>query len=140
MSEEEGIYHKLPMEWIDRIFMRLEYIYGKKWTEQFCDKDRERIYKVMWQSGLMNCTATEIKRAIDVCMKELEMLKDKANPPHMIEFWNYAKGHRIPHLTTEKKMTANPQVARKAMDEINRKLGRRPQNGNDSDSPLSAIG
>lgn len=84
---------KLSLEYVNRIFQRLEEIYKEAWTETHKNQILKDSHIVMWQSALAGVTVDEIKKALELCEKS-----DRTFPPHAIEFWQYAKGHTRPRI------------------------------------------
>lgn len=95
---DESKFNKLPLEWVDRIFMRLESIYGDKWKELLPNEGKKQLYQKIWSTGLSGLKATEIQKALDACRSG-----DKYYPPTHIEFYHYAKGIKIPTIHEKKK-------------------------------------
>jgi hypothetical protein len=109
---------KIPIEWIERIFERMEQIYGDKWISHIGKHDRQRILKSIWSVALTGCNGHEIKRAIDIC----EAFPYSGIPTH-VEFYHYAKGIRKPgHMRPPIESKGSYEVAKKYLDQIKNKL------------------
>ena len=76
--------HKLPPEWVDRIFQRLDEIYQGQWS-LIC-KGKESEMKEMWASGLCDLGPEEIRKGIVYCRESL------AQPPTIVQFHFACKG------------------------------------------------
>jgi hypothetical protein len=134
MDEQKLHNFKLPVEWIDRIFIRLAEAYGSKFASQFMKPSYVDLEKLRWQSGLYGTTPEEIKSVLDMCKSGYI-----PNPPNVIEFFHYCKGHKQPIVKKEVASTskAKPEVAEKYMKLIMDKLhGRLDSEG---EAALSAL-
>ncbi len=111
-----------PMEWIDKLFDCMSQFYGKRWDSMFDRFMPVDLAKTLWQSALVGCTYDEIKRAL-VLLKRAS--QDPATkPPIHLEFYRYAKGTGTPTYRSKEDMLprGNPEVARKALDDIRARL------------------
>jgi len=81
---------KLPTDWVERIFERLECTYKSKWTCLVGDERRKNIYLNQWSTGLAGLTPQEIKRALAMCECSYHDL-----PPTVVEFYHMAKGLKV---------------------------------------------
>jgi hypothetical protein len=115
---------KPSMESIDKLFNCMREFYGERWTRQFDRWLPEDLVKTQWQSALQGCTYDEIRGAL-VLLKQAA--KSPASiPPHHLEFYHFAKGHSHPVIVNQPKAPiSNPEVARRALDEIKSKLSGR---------------
>ena len=109
------------MEWIDKLFNCMTEFYGTRWTKQFDRWMPEAIFKTLWQSALQGLTYNEIKGAL-VLLKQNAKISS-ALPPHQLEFFRIAKGSTHPVIQSDESLKrGDPDIARKALDEINSKL------------------
>ena len=110
---------KLPEEWIDRIFKRLAEAYGAKFATRFNSPQVIDMEKLRWQSGLYGTTPEEIKHVLNMCKSGYI-----PDPPNVIEFFHYCKGHKQPIVKKEVASTskAKPEVAEKYLKLIMDKL------------------
>ncbi len=112
---------KPPMEWIDKLFICMEQFYGTRWTKQFNKITPEDLFKTIWQTGLQGLTYEQIKRALVYLKRAAE--SNYSLPPHHLEFFRYAKGTEKPHIDYGANIgRGDPEIARRAMDEIRGKL------------------
>jgi hypothetical protein len=113
---------KIPMETIDRLFSCMTSFYGSRWTSLFDNWLPEKMAKVQWQSALQGLNHEEI-RGVLVLLRQAAKNPD-ALPPHCVEFHSYAKGTSRPHIAVPQNQAvrADPEIARRALDEINEKL------------------
>lgn len=79
--------YELPMDWIDRIFMRLQNIYGERWIKWYGHPKYQSLFKLIWSHGLFGLTSNEIRKAI----VELSGYPYSAMPT-LINFYHCAKG------------------------------------------------
>lgn len=93
---------KLPLEWIDRIFMRLVEAYGSKFASKFSKSYYVDLEKTRWQSGLVGVTADEIKHVLNLCQQRII-----PDPPNVIEFYHYCKGAKQPPIIKKNGYTRN---------------------------------
>lgn len=115
MDDAKQETYKIPAEWVDRIFLRLEYTFQEKWTSRFTKRDILEIEKMRWASALYKISANEVKRGIEACA-------NLRYPPTPIEFYDYAKGYKpIPRPKPEMK-PVNREAGQKAIAEIKRNL------------------
>lgn len=114
---------KIPKEWVDKLFNCMAEFYGERWTRYFGKPHLESFYKAIWQSGLVGLSYEQIKHALVLCKRSA--LHPSIKPPHVMEFFRFAKGYEMPLIEYERKgePTADPIVQRQAMDEIRQKLG-----------------
>lgn len=112
---------KLPMDWVDRIFTRLSFIYKDRWHPAISD-EKEWILKSMWSTALGGLDADAIKRGIAVC----ESFPNSDIPNH-IEFYHYAAGNKSPlqRNIIQKFERGSQEVASKYIAEIKSKLNKR---------------
>lgn len=120
----ERNFTKLPMEWVERIFERMECIYKDRWTSLVGNEGRKSILKTMWSTGLSGLDAHAIKKALSMC----ESFPHASIPTH-IEFYHYAKGIRTPVRTSSVKYQSpnapqpgNPEVAKEHLAKIREQL------------------
>ena len=134
MDEQKKTYEKIPVEWIDRIFKRLAEAYGDRFVTLFNSETAIDLERLRWQSGLIGCTADEIKRTLDLC--RIGKIKD---PPHVIEFFHYCKGHK--QATYQKPVVygkePNKELAKQYIDLLRNKLHGRL--GSEGEASLSAL-
>lgn len=134
MDDQKMTSYKVPVEWVDRIFVRLNEIYGDRFIDKFGKPEIYELERTRWQSALIGCTAEEIKRVIEYC--RTGFIKDA---PNAIEFFHWCKGHKI---TPPKPHTVNAapksEIAKQYMDLIREKLnGRAKSNWQDAVSALN---
>lgn len=110
---------KLPREWVERIFERLECVYKERWAIKYNDPAIRDLLITQWSSGLAGLSSNEIRKALAIC----ERYPYDAIPT-VIEFYHYAKGYRQPspippphYLAPERK-----ELALGYMSEIKSKL------------------
>jgi hypothetical protein len=104
--------YKLPAEWVDRIFLRLNEIYGDKFMGQFSKPEYIDLAKTVWRGGLAGLNSSEIKHALSICLNEL------STPPNCIEFFHYAKKYRVPPPPKVEPTKASQEVHKLYMDKI----------------------
>lgn len=115
---------KPEMEWIDKLFNCMREFYGERWTKQFDRWMPEELLKTLWQSALQGCTYDEIRGALVLLRQAAK--NPSALPPHHLEFYRFAKGSSHPVIINQpKSANCNPEVARRAIDEIKSKLSGR---------------
>ena len=110
--------YKLPTEWVDRIFQRLEEIYGCKWKIEI--QGKESLYREIWCTGLFGLTKEQVKKALAIC----EIFKH-ADIPNHIEFYHAAKGLPYNRRPIRKPLdigTRSLKVAEKHLSDIRRTL------------------
>ena len=112
----------IPMDWVDKIFETLERFYEDRWSKNFQRPDSEQQEKTIWRNGLVGLTQTEIRNALVLCRRHA--VHPTASIPHVMEFYRYAKGTHQPniHYKVEKFKAGDPEVAKKYLDEIKRKV------------------
>ena len=124
---------RIPVEWIDRIFKRLDEIYGVTFLNQFnSDKDFD-LERTRWQSGLHGATPDEIKKVLDMCRTRMI-----TSPPNIFEFYRYCKGYSAP--VPPKPSTGkepNKEIAQQYLKLIRDKL--HGKLGSDGQAALSAL-
>lgn len=113
---------KPSMESIDKLFNCMTEFYGDRWTRQFDRWLPETLVKAQWQSALQGLDHDEI-RGVLVLLKQAAK-SATAMPPHHMEFYNFAKGTARPFIDTKRvsQERGDPEVARRALAEINAKL------------------
>ncbi len=84
--KQEKKEYGLPSSWVERIFARLQEIYGDKWPPQK-DPNYISLMKTVWATSLANLSHLEIKRALDQCRINSNIVPDN------IKFHQYAKGY-----------------------------------------------
>lgn len=134
MDEQKRNSFKLPVEWIDRIFKRFDEIWGARFLELFTSERDFDFERTRWTAGLYGATAEEIRKVLDMCRTGL--IKD---PPNVIEFYHYCKGHKqpLPATRTHHTISApNRELGQKYLKLIQDKLHGRISDGDD---PLSAL-
>lgn len=85
----------IPQEWVDKIFGCMKLFYGERWDRLFDKPHRETLFKTIWQNGLAGLTYDQVKFALKLCRKDA--LHPRAFPPHVMEFFRYAKGEDRPY-------------------------------------------
>lgn len=113
---------KPPIEWIDKLFACMKEFYGARW-ENHINHYPEDVLKTMWQSALIGLTYDEIRKTLILCKKMAQNAGDK--PPHQIDFYNIAKGKKIPCIRVnygEQLKPKNPEVAKRYIDDIKNQL------------------
>ena len=111
---------EIPKEWIDKIFNCMNLWFGERWEKQI-GKIPEDLIKNVWQSGLQGLTYEQIKRALVLLKRQSE--NSWAIPPHIMEFFRFAKGSASPHIDYDQAIRyGDPEVASKALAEIKGKL------------------
>lgn len=134
MDEQKKTYEKVPIEWIDRIFKRLAEAYGDSFVTRFNSTTAIDLERVRWQSGLIGCTADEIKHTLDLC--RLGKIKD---PPNVMEFFHYCKGNMKATYQKPKPFGPEPnrELAKQYLDLLRNKLHGRL--GSEGEASLSAL-
>lgn len=110
----DGRLKVLPMDWVERIFQRLEAIYKEQWIKSIGRPDLKDLYLTQWSSGLVGLTVNEIKRALAVCEYNA-----KHDMPNVVEFFHYAKGR--PYQGYVRKLDQKPpnkELAKHHLDKI----------------------
>jgi hypothetical protein len=116
----------IPKEWIERLFERLEEIYGAKWTRNV--GSRKELLLTLWSHALAGLTGDEIKTAIQMC-------KDYPYSPipTPIEFYHYAKKNILPPRVQKPvpRTAVNMAIAHVAIEKMKDKLSNKlPKNWN----------
>lgn len=68
----------LPLSWIERLFRRLEGLYGRSWAAQWDGLPREEVQAV-WAAELAGYAADELRAGVDACRR-------RPYPPTLPEF------------------------------------------------------
>jgi hypothetical protein len=115
----EKDFEKLPIEWVERIFVRLAEIYGVLWTRLLLSPNQIEFLKSTWCAALSGLTAPEIQKALTRCQAFPHEM-----PPNQIEFYHYAKGVRTNSVSRKSTPahTGDPAKAREHLDLIMSKL------------------
>jgi len=116
---------RLPMEWVERIFERMECIYKNRWLEFVGNENQQLILKTIWSTGLSGLDAIAIKKALSMC----ESFPHASIPTH-IEFYHYAKGiryikvpsHSLHHPMSLNEKKSDSELAKKYLSDIKQKL------------------
>lgn len=112
------------MEWVDNLFICMEQFYGDRWSHPLKNPLTESFYKTIWQSGLMGLTYDEIKKALLLCKRSA--LNPSISPPHVMEFFRYAKQESQPfidyHPRANEKKQADKEIAMKHLADIRKKI------------------
>lgn len=113
---------KIPDEWIDKLFTCMHEFYGDRWVRYVYDPKIEASLKLMWKNGLYGLTYDQIKAALKLCKRQAEDLT--AIPPHVMEFFRYAKGYTLPHIKYQNRpdKRGDPVLARIHISEIKKKM------------------
>jgi len=85
----------IPKDWVDKIFSCMSQFYSSRWDRNFDESGRESFFKTIWQSGLTGLTYDQIIYALKLFKKDSE--NPRAIPPHVMEFFRYAKGTERPY-------------------------------------------
>lgn len=111
-----------PMEWVEKLFDCMSQFYGKRWEKRFDKFMPKDLAKTLWQSALVGCTYDEIKRALVLLKRSSQ--DPATEPPLHMEFYRYAKGTGKPAYRSAEDIhpKGDPEVARKALDDIRAKL------------------
>lgn len=116
------------MESIDKLFNCMADFYGTRWTKQFDRWFPEALAKCQWQSALQGLTHDEIR-----CV--LVLLRQEAKNPYIspigyMEFYSRAKEKRpTSSAKTVYANRGNSEIARRALEDIAEKLGRKKSIG-----------
>lgn len=114
---------KIPTEWVDKIFNCMTIFYGERWTEPLKKPQVESFNKLMWRNGLIGLTYDEIKNALKLCKRSA--LDKSVKPPHVMEFFRYAKKTGEPYIDYHPKandIRADPQLAKDYLRDIKSRL------------------
>jgi hypothetical protein len=116
----------IPMEWVDKLFNCMTSFYGERWTRNFSKINSEDIQKVIWKNGLIGLTYEDIKNTLILCKRSA--LDQHVNPPHVMEFFQYAKGYTRPYINDNSKKEqevnmCDPEIQKQSMNEIRKRLG-----------------
>lgn len=109
---------EIPMEWIDKLFNCMQLFYGERWDEIINYHNRKDQLKMVWKNGLQGLCYEQIKDVLIHCKRHSQ---DKsAIPPHVMEFFHYAKGNSqlAINYNNPSPENANPEVARFHLDKI----------------------
>lgn len=114
---------RIPDEWIDKLFDCMAEWYGERWTRQLGNHITKGFVRTVWQNGLVGLSHKDIKAALILCRRHSQT--PGVHPPHVVEFFHYAKGLRQPLIdyTPEKHAKVDRETGRKYMREIRKKLG-----------------
>ena len=115
----------IPQEWVDKIFTALAEWYGDRWTKHLVKPHAESYLKTIWRNGLTGLTYDEIKQGLILCKRHAQ--NAGTIPPHILEFFRYARGISQPYINYHPKAAADaaqgdPKIASEYLDEIKRKL------------------
>lgn len=111
---------KIPMEWVDKLFLCLKEFYGEKFS--FKDEKTESLAKVVWQSALVGLSYDEIKRALIFCKWQAKH-RPSITPPHQMEFFRYAKEvQQFEAKSPQKEERCDPEVAKAHLAQIRQSL------------------
>jgi hypothetical protein len=115
---------KPPMEWVDKLFNCMELFYGTRWLSQFREKTPIQFYKQMWQSALTGLTYDEIRNTLVLLKRTAQ--NPASSPPNQLDFFFFARGIKKPYVKERDRTTVegscNPEITRRALDEINATL------------------
>ena len=109
---------KLPMEWIDRLFDRLEAIYQDKWRAYYSNPQKISLYKSIWSTGLSGLTPEEIRNALAKCYSNTTL-------PNPITFYHMAKNLGLVPKPKEEKITwkrGSEEIAKTYLDAMKKEL------------------
>lgn len=108
---------EIPMEWVDNLFICMSQFYGDRWSK-YLKGIPEDIHKAQWKSSLVGLSYDDIRSAL-VFLKQAAKFNG-ALPPTHLEFFRYAKKKQTPFIRYEtKKTNCSPEVAQRALNEIN---------------------
>jgi hypothetical protein len=65
-EEEKSTYRRTEPNGIDRLFLSLSTIYGKRWFDMWAGVD-EQALKITWVRGLKGLEAYQVRDALDYC-------------------------------------------------------------------------
>lgn len=112
---------RIDMEWIDKLFSCMEQFFGNRWTKRYDQFYPISLAKTLWQSALHGYSHEDIRRAL-VLLKQVAKNPAKSAPLHL-EFYQYVDAGRRAAAEIEKKTTrGDPEIARKAIDDIKKRL------------------
>lgn len=108
----------IPPEWVDNLFFCMENFYSDRWQAS-------GYAKTIWQNGLAGLTHEQIKNALRLCKRAA--LSPQAKPPHVMEFFRFAKGDTAPHIYKDRDVEGKttPGIATQALQEIRKRLAMR---------------
>jgi hypothetical protein len=111
----------------ERVFVRMQSIYGHLWSSQFKSVEILECAKREWDLSLRDLNVRQIGKAIELAKVECRM---PPSLPSFLELANRAnlKGPHKPFATLPKP-NSNPDVARAALDQL-RKIVKLPPNAN----------
>jgi len=111
----------------ERVFVRMQSIYGHLWSSQFKSVEILECAKREWDLSLRDLNVRQIGKAIELAKVECRM---PPSLPSFLELANRAnlKGPHKPFATLPKPKS-NPDVARAALDQL-RKIVKLPPNAN----------
>lgn len=122
-KQESKAPESIPEEWVDKLFACMGEWYGERWERPIVNPTTKSFMKTVWKNGLVGLTYDEIKSALMLCKRHAQ--QPGVYPPHIMEFFHYAKGIRQPlidyHPNASQKI--DREVGRKYMNEIRKKLG-----------------
>ena len=112
----------IPMEWVTRLFDRMGEFYGERWTNGFLKPHTEDFSKAVWRNGLTGLNADQIKNGLVLCKRHA--LDPNAHPPHVMEFFRFAKGDAQPDIDYKPvaAKVGDPIIAKQYVDDIRSKL------------------
>lgn len=80
---------KIPMDWIDKLFLCMEQFYGEKWYKML-GTIKPELWKSMWQSALTGLDYNTIKKTLKYYQWESKKHPGYF-PPHHLDFYHKAK-------------------------------------------------
>lgn len=92
LKKTQNLHRKsLPLDWIQRLFVRFSVIWGNKWTAQVSDDDYFQVAVEEWGTALYGIEGDSIASALDQCKMTLEW------PPSIAQFISFCeKEENIP--------------------------------------------
>lgn len=111
---------KISIEWIDRIFLRLNEAYGARFATKFSTPTILDLEKERWQAALFGASGEEIKRVLDMCKRQII-----PNPPNAMEFFYACKKISQPtpkkmyHERTERQQKVQSAYLKLIMGKLN---------------------
>lgn len=85
----------LPDEWVERLLVRFQEIYGARITEMIADPFFKSLYKTILGNALNGLKNEEIKRGLYICN-----MRNQEPIPSPIHFWHLCKA--IPYNIKKK--------------------------------------